>query len=309
MSKRSLPCKQYDEIGLGLLLLAWRFFFFFCQRTTSARKLCAWKLRTAISKPSSRLWRGTKSVFSLPALGREFEDRPSTSLQTKHHDPEVDQSNWTSPGLTEFAHFKISSNIMLIVIFGHMAPSSCVRTKLTRPVHSAHENPNGEKKQIGLRRSRAPMSECMQMNRCQGRKASRSVPSNRLFPMVTVTNVSQNRSTLNSCNFAVPWRIELNFFALESWRVPLFNSIIFIGKSWGLKNHPWSLLKRENWRNYNLEWGVRQLSRLHVFDLCSLEVTLSCEQWTIIRFDHEVGKQLQFHAYIVKPNGPLLLRK
>ena len=73
------------------------------------------------------------------------------------------------------------------------------------------------------------------MNRCQGRKAGRSVPSNRLFPMVTMTNDSQNSSTLNSCNFAVPWRIELNVFALESWRVPLFNSIFFIGKSWGLK--------------------------------------------------------------------------
>ena len=104
------------------------------------------------------------------------------------------------PRLTEFAHFKISGNIMPIVIFGRMAPSSCVRTKLT----SAHEDPNGEKKQIGLRRSPAPTSECMQMNRCQGRKASRLVPSNRLFPMVTVTNDSQNHSTLNSCNFAVP---------------------------------------------------------------------------------------------------------
>ena len=116
----------------------------------------------------------------------------------------------------EFAHFKISGNIMPIVIFGHMAPSSCVRTKLTRPVHIAHQDPNGEKKQIGFRRSPALTSECMQINRCQGRKASRSVPSNRLFPMMTVTNDSQNRSTLNSCNFAVPGRMELNFFALES---------------------------------------------------------------------------------------------
>ena len=136
---------------------------------------------------------------------KEFQDRPSMSLQTKHHDPEVDKATARPPDpRTEFANFKISGNIMLIVIFGHMAPSSCVRTKLTRPVHSAHEDPNGEKKQIGLRRPPAPTSECMQMNRCQGRKASRSVPSNRLFPMVTVTNDSQNRSTLNSCNFAVP---------------------------------------------------------------------------------------------------------
>ena len=78
-------------------------------------------------------------------------------------------------------------------------------------------------------------SECMQMNRCQGGKAARLMPSNWLFPMVTVTNWSPNRSTLNSYNFAVFWRIELIFLALESWRVPLFYSIIFIGKSWGLK--------------------------------------------------------------------------
>ena len=70
---------------------------------------------------------------------KEFEDRPLTSLQTKHHDPDLDQSNCTSPGPTEFAHFKISGNIMPIVIFGHMVPLSCVRTKLTRPEHSAHE--------------------------------------------------------------------------------------------------------------------------------------------------------------------------
>ena len=239
MSQRSLPCKLYDEIRLGLLLLAWRFF---CQRTTSARKRCAWKLRTTISKPSSRLWRGTKHVFALPALGQGVSGSAFNESPNQAPWPWSWQSNCTSPGPTEFANCKISG-IMLIVIFGHMSPSSCVRTKLTRPVHSAHEDPNGEKKQIGLRRSPAPTSECMQMNRCQGRKARRSVPSNRLFPMVTVTNDSQNRSTLNSCNFVVPWRIELNFFALESWRVPLFNSIIFIGKSWGLKNHPWSLLQ------------------------------------------------------------------
>ena len=75
--------------------------------------------------------------------------------------------------------------------------------------------------------------ECMQMNRCQGGKASRLVPSNRLFPMVTVTNWSPNRSTLNFSNFAVFRRIELKFVALENWNVPLFYSVIFIGKSWG----------------------------------------------------------------------------
>ena len=89
---------------------------------------------------------------------KEFEDRPSTILQTMHHNPEVNQSSCTSPRPTEFAHSKISGNIMLIVSFEHMASSSCVRTKQTRPVHSAHEDLNKEKKQIGLRRSPAPAS-------------------------------------------------------------------------------------------------------------------------------------------------------
>ena len=130
----------------------------------------------------------------------ELEDRPSTSLQTKHHDPEVDQSNCTFSGPTKLTHSKNSGNIMLIVIFERMAPSSCVRTKYTRPVHGAHVDPNGEKKQI----SSTGRLECLQMNRCQGQRASRSVPSNRHFPMVTVTNDSQKRSTFNSCSFAVP---------------------------------------------------------------------------------------------------------
>ena len=66
--------------------------------------------------------------------------------------------------------------IMPIVISGHMAPSSCVRTKLTRPVHSTHEDPNIERSKSPFVDPPAPTSECMQMNRCQGRKASRSVP-------------------------------------------------------------------------------------------------------------------------------------
>ena len=111
---------------------------FFCQRTTSARKRCAWKLRTTISKPSSRLWRGTKHVFALPVLGQGVSGSASNESPNQVPWPWSWQSNCTSPGPTEFANFKISGNIMLIVIFGHMAPSSCVRTKLTRPVHSAH---------------------------------------------------------------------------------------------------------------------------------------------------------------------------
>ena len=82
-------------------------------------------------------------------------------MQTNQaHDPEVNQSNCTSPRPTEFAHSKISGNTMpiMIIIFEYMAPSSCFRTKQTRPVHSAQEDLNEEKKQIGLRRSPAPAS-------------------------------------------------------------------------------------------------------------------------------------------------------
>ena len=141
-------------------------------------------------------------MFALPALGQGVEDRPSTSLQTKHHNPEVDQSNCTSPGPTEFAH----SKIVLVTSCQSLSLSTWLLRLVSEqsPVHSAHEDPNGGKKQIGLRRSPAPTSECVQMSRCQGRKASRSVPSNQLFPMVTVTNDSQNRSTLYSWKFAVP---------------------------------------------------------------------------------------------------------
>ena len=111
-------------------------------------------------------------------------------------------------------------------------------------------------------------SECMQMNRCQGGKASRLVPSNRLFPMVTVTNWSPDRSTLNSCNFAVFWRIELNLVALESWKIPLFHSIIFIGKSWGLKNHPWYLTRDPERLNHVWvisvkPWPVHEPENMH----------------------------------------------
>ena len=78
-------------------------------------------------------------------------DRPSTSLSTKYHGPEVDQystlSRWkaATPGPTEFAHFKISGNIAPIVIFEHTAPSSCVRTKQTRTAHGARGDLNGER--------------------------------------------------------------------------------------------------------------------------------------------------------------------
>ena len=84
--------------------------------------------------------------------------------------------------------------------------------------------------------------QSMQVNRCQGGKSSRLCRRTGPFPVLTVTNYSPNRSTLNDCNFVVSWRIELKFFALESWRVPFFYCINFVTKLWGLKNHPRSLL-------------------------------------------------------------------
>ena len=84
--------------------------------------------------------------------------------------------------------------------------------------------------------------QSMQVNRCQGGKSSRLCRRTGSFPVVTVTNYSPNRSTLNDCNFVVSWRIELKFVALESWRVPFFYSLSFVAKLWGLKNHPWSLM-------------------------------------------------------------------
>ena len=109
--------------------ICWRDAFFFGQRRTSERKLCAWKLRTTISKRSSRLWRGTKHVLALPALGQgvwgsAFNESPNQAPR-----PWSWPKQLHVPGPTEFAHSKISGNIMPIVIFEHMAPSSCVRTK------------------------------------------------------------------------------------------------------------------------------------------------------------------------------------
>ena len=66
------------------------------------------------------------------------------------------------------------------------------------------------------------MSVYMQMNRCQRGKSSRLCRWTGSFLIVSVTNLSANRSTLNSCNFVVSWRIELKFVALESWRVSFF---------------------------------------------------------------------------------------
>ena len=83
----------------------------------------------------------------------------------------------------------------------------------------------------------------MQMTRCQRGKSSRLCRRTGSFLTVTVTNLSTNRSNLNSCNFVVSWRIELKFVALESWRVSFFYNKSFVAKRWGLRNHPRSPLK------------------------------------------------------------------
>ena len=82
------------------------------------------------------------------------------------------------------------------------------------------------------------------------------------FPVVTVTNLFANRSTLNSCNFVVSWRIELKFVALETWRVSFFNNIRFVAKRWGLKNHPRSLLLLLSDLLSSLYWPWDPLSSL-----------------------------------------------
>ena len=218
---------------VSVCLICWPDAFFFVQRRT-ALKLCAWKLRTAISKPSSRLWRWKKHALALQSLGQGVWGSAFNDSQNQ-----VPRAwSWhscTSPGPTEFAHSKISGNIMPIVISEHMAPSSCVRTKQTRPVHSAHEGLNVEKKQIGLRRSSAPAGRkvCKWTVVKVERQAAqcRQIGS---FPWWRWQTILKTARLWTPATSSSVWcRIKLNFFALESWRVPLFNSIIFIGKSWG----------------------------------------------------------------------------
>ena len=140
MSQWSLACKLYDEIGLGLLLLAWRFFW-------SANNFCA---ETVCMKASHHNFKTKQQAvegdetcvcfasFGLRSLriGLQRVSKPSTTTLKLTKATARPPDPRSSP---------ISGNIMPIVIFGHMAPSSCVRTKLTRPVHSAHEDPNGER--------------------------------------------------------------------------------------------------------------------------------------------------------------------
>ena len=154
MSQRSLPCKLYDEITLQSRLASAgvMIFFFWSAKNFCAETVCM-KASYHNFKPKQHTVEGDETCACFASfgprslrIGLQRVSKPST---------EVDQSSCTSPGPTEFAHSKISGNIMPIVIFEHMAPSSCVRTKQTRPVHSAHEDLNREKKQIGLHPSPA----------------------------------------------------------------------------------------------------------------------------------------------------------
>ena len=88
------------------------FFFFFGQRRTSALKLCE-SFAPQFQNQAAGCARGRNMRLLCQRWAKGFEDRPSTSLQTKHHDPEVDQNSCTSPGPTEVAHSNISGNIML----------------------------------------------------------------------------------------------------------------------------------------------------------------------------------------------------
>ena len=79
-------------------------------------------------------------MFALPAWAKEFQDRPSTSLQTKHHDPEVEKATGRPPdprSSPKFQNFWYHANRYL---WAHGSFVLCPETKLTRPVHSAHED-------------------------------------------------------------------------------------------------------------------------------------------------------------------------
>ena len=134
--------------------LCWRDAFFFGHRRTS---ICA-ETESVCMKASHRNFKtkqqavGRRNKRLLCQLwAKHFEDRPAafndSPNQAPRLDPEVEQSRCTYPGPRSLSipKFLVTSHIMPIVIFEHMAPSSCVRTKLTRPVHSAHEDLNGEK--------------------------------------------------------------------------------------------------------------------------------------------------------------------
>ena len=254
MSQPSPPCKLYGEVGLGLLIdiVAWRYFFWPAQNFCAAAEVFApqnlWKSR-------NRLCRRYRYMY----LGGYRWANKSVGLRTKHHDTDVDHDSTLSADADgqqlhlipwKFAHCKSFTKSFQSWSFSAWVLSCSVQTNQKKRA-SACENCKAKRSKSAdlCTAMHAPvicmtvgdMPVYMQMNRCQGGKSSRLCRRTGSFPVVTVTNLFANRSTLNSCNFVVSWRIDLKFVALESWRVSFFNNVSFVAKRWGLKNHPRSL--------------------------------------------------------------------
>ena len=264
MSQPSPPCKLYGEVGLGLLIVAWRYFVWPAQNFCAAAEVFApqnlWKSR-------NRLCRRYRYMY----LGGYRWANKSVGLRTKHHghDTEVDHDSTLSGGCGWAAAAPDPVKVRPLQEFYEIIPVAifqCMGSFVFCPNKpkkraSACENCKAKRsKSVDLCTAmHAPvicmtvrdMPVYMQMNRCQGGKSSRLhlnlCRRTGSFPVVTVTNLFANRSTLNSCNFVVSWRIELKFVALESWRVSFFNNVSFVAKRWGLKNHPRSLPKVCRW--------------------------------------------------------------
>ena len=253
MSQPSPPCKLYGEVGLGLLIVAWRYFFWPAQNFCAAAEVFA---PQNLWKPRNRLCRRYRY------LGGYHWANKSVGLRTKHHDTEFDHDSTLSADADgqqlhlipwKFAHCKSSSSFQSWS-FSAWVLSCSVQTNQKRGSVLVR---TARRKEANLRIFAPPCMhqwyrsvtcQCMQMNRCQGGKSSRLCRRTGSFPVVTVTNLFANRSTLKSCNFVVSWRIELKFVALESWRVSFFNNVSFVAKRWGLKNHPRSLFQSCSWR-------------------------------------------------------------
>ena len=86
---------------------------FFGQHRTSVLKLCEHFAPQLQGEAAGCAGGGQNMHLLCQRWATKYEDRLSTSLQTKHHDPEVDydsilsQSIATALGPTEFAYFKV----------------------------------------------------------------------------------------------------------------------------------------------------------------------------------------------------------
>ena len=147
-----------------------------------------------------------------------------------HHDSTLSRCEWVAaaPGPVKvrllqdlLQHLQEFSEIIPVVIFQCMGSFVlCPNKPKKRP--SACENCKAKRSNSADLCTASGMTDgdmhfqCMQMNCCQGGKSNRSCHRTSSFHIVTVTILSANHSTFNSCNFTVSSRIKLKFVALES---------------------------------------------------------------------------------------------